>query len=261
MSKITQKILRAKRIAAGLCTRCNGTVIPGKQMCLVCLDKFRQTRNNKKDLGMCSACLHTLAIENRKMCQGCIDKAHNKYNPKVESTYRKKLQVGHKELGLCIKCTNPRKETSVYCEECTNALVSRSSKRRMDNIVKELCAKCGKNPPKFGRVECEACIEKRHTGYISNKENRATKNKIKYQELQDKVYVGYGDKCKCCSGTNRDYFTIDHVNNDGAEHRKIIGRGNLILLQWLIDNNFPEGFQILCANCHLVKTRGITCSH
>ena len=66
-------------------------------------------------------------------------------------------------------------------------------------------------------------------------------------------------------------LTIDHVNNDGAAHRKAIGKvfpstGNRALIvemyTWLEKNEFPSGFQVLCYNCNLSKHRnkGI-CEH
>jgi hypothetical protein len=57
---------------------------------------------------------------------------------------------------------------------------------------------------------------------------------------------------------------MDHINNDGAQHRRPSG-GRMKaekLWKWLIDNNFPEGFQILCWNCNCGKHRnGGVCPH
>jgi len=43
---------------------------------------------------------------------------------------------------------------------------------------------------------------------------------------------------------------LDHINNNGAEERRQI---NDNLDSWLIANNFPEGYQVLCANCDWLK--------
>lgn len=45
---------------------------------------------------------------------------------------------------------------------------------------------------------------------------------------------------------------IDHVNNDGYEHRKKIPAG-MIFYKWLIDNDYPSSMQLLCANCNYGK--------
>ena len=44
--------------------------------------------------------------------------------------------------------------------------------------------------------------------------------------------------------------TVDHVNG-----YKSGPRAGLPLYQWLISNNYPEGFQILCSNCNQGKRR------
>ncbi len=79
------------------------------------------------------------------------------------------------------------------------------------------------------------------------------------QRNKKKVFDHYGWKCKCCGETASVFLTIDHINNDGADHRRKIGRGDA-LYYWLIKNNFPEGFQTLCRNCNWAK-RFDVCPH
>ena len=59
--------------------------------------------------------------------------------------------------------------------------------------------------------------------------------------------------CACCGQKGLQFLTIDHVNNDGHEHRKKVGVANLPI--WLKNNNYPDGFQILCWNCNMAKAR------
>ena len=65
-------------------------------------------------------------------------------------------------------------------------------------------------------------------------------------------------ECACCGETMYEFLSIDHINNDGAEHRKKIGTN---IMGWLIKNNFPEGFQILCMNCNYGKRFTGICPH
>lgn len=74
-----------------------------------------------------------------------------------------------------------------------------------------------------------------------------------------KVMEAYGGKCACCGETELAFLTIDHVNNDGADHRREIGKGGLYY--WLVREGFPEGFQVLCANCNLAKEICGACPH
>jgi len=90
----------------------------------------------------------------------------------------------------------------------------------------------------------------------------------KYTEkLKRSILVHYGDnppQCACCGETEIKFLTIDHINNDGAKHRKIfrLNRGGKSLYCWIKRNGFPEGFQVLCYNCNCgrYRNKGI-CPH
>ena len=75
-----------------------------------------------------------------------------------------------------------------------------------------------------------------------------------------RVLQAYGNRCVCCGESQVEFLTIDHVNGDGAAHRREIGGGGALYL-WLIKNNFPEGFQVLCANCNMSKGAKGKCVH
>lgn len=69
------------------------------------------------------------------------------------------------------------------------------------------------------------------------------------------VFDYYGRVCVCCGETIPKFLTIDHINNDGAEHRREIfgvnkGGAGLNFYLWLKRHGFPEGFQTLCMNCN-----------
>lgn len=55
-----------------------------------------------------------------------------------------------------------------------------------------------------------------------------------------------------CTVTDVDMLTLDHIYNDGAEHRKTVG-GGAHTYRWVVKNDYPEGFQTLCANHQLKK--------
>lgn len=101
--------------------------------------------------------------------------------------------------------------------------------------------------------------------YQSNKEQISARNKAcritQYAILKRSAFERYGNRCACCGETESAFLTIDHVNNDGAKHRKEIGTTSLDLYRWLRNNNYPDGFQLLCANCHLAKTYLGICPH
>lgn len=74
------------------------------------------------------------------------------------------------------------------------------------------------------------------------------------QERKQKVMDHYGGCCSCCGEKILDFLAIDHINNDGASHRKKekLSTG-WHTYYWIIKNNYPEGFQVLCHNCNWAK--------
>jgi hypothetical protein len=79
------------------------------------------------------------------------------------------------------------------------------------------------------------------------------------------VFNAYnGPICTCCGETNLECLSIDHINNDGAKHRKEINgdpRDNRNLYIWLRNHGFPPGFQVLCMNCNFAKGHFGECPH
>lgn len=105
-------------------------------------------------------------------------------------------------------------------------------------------------------------VSAQHKRWVDkNREKINIYNRRKNQERRLKVLVHYSLNqilgCSCCGEINPDFLTIDHINNDGAKHRREINRsgGGSPFYNWLIINEFPEGFQTLCANCQLGKVR------
>lgn len=79
----------------------------------------------------------------------------------------------------------------------------------------------------------------------------------------------YGGSCACCGEADESFLVIDHIDGGGNAHREEIkpsstkgrGGGGAHLYKWLIKNDFPPGFQVLCANCNMAKDRPGGCPH
>lgn len=69
----------------------------------------------------------------------------------------------------------------------------------------------------------------------------------KYRDLVINHYSSGTPQCVCCGENIVQFLTIDHVNNDGAKHRKNIKTD---LCRWIVNNKFPSGFQLMCYNCN-----------
>ena len=101
--------------------------------------------------------------------------------------------------------------------------------------------------------------------YRENKERLKIQKREYQQGLRLQVLIHYGGdppKCSCCGESIVEFLTLDHINNDGAEHRKRIGKwsGHAYYI-WIIKNNFPPLFQVLCYNCNCAKGCYGSCPH
>jgi hypothetical protein len=106
--------------------------------------------------------------------------------------------------------------------------------------------------------------------YEKHKEERQAYGRKQSKEYREKnkdrcyeAYGGYICSCPKCDETEPKFLSIDHVENNGNEHRKTIGYGNgSDIYRWLIKHDFPKEFQVLCMNCNFGKARnGGICPH
>lgn len=116
----------------------------------------------------------------------------------------------------------------------------------------------------YRRHECADCCRVRVGGWLNTNRARHTSNCARYyRRLRETVFKGYGDQCICCGESTPDFLVIDHVNRDGAKHRRS-GEHALgtVLFKWVIANNFPDSLRILCANCNTGREKnGGICPH
>lgn len=166
------------------------------------------------------------------------------------------------ENGCCTVCGKDDIDGENTCDSCRLYHNEYVRKRRLKLIDKHLCPYCGKQPLALGLKRCKECNNKRVS---SSKKYRPYQMRYR-QSLRQLVLNHYGYRCVCCGENELIFLTIDHINNDGAEHRKQLCKnsnvGSVGLYRWLKKNNFPDGFQILCYNCNIGKYRnGGVCPH
>jgi len=116
-------------------------------------------------------------------------------------------------------------------------------------------------PSKFssGNCLCRTChnlsskeSRRRNTQFYRDKSNEYNaKSRIK-------LITEYGGRCVCCGENTFEFLTIDHINNDGAEHRKKVKN----VAAWLKRKGYPkDNFQLLCMNCNFAKAKYGQCPH
>ena len=123
-----------------------------------------------------------------------------------------------------------------------------------------------------------------YTRYISNPENvdkkrlsskKYTENNkeiIRYKNAayarrlrdyyKDIVFNHYSNNDIKCANCGIDVYSVlclDHIKNDGAEHKRRLNKqgrkqlGTTDIYRDIIRNNFPDNFQVLCFNCNYHK--------
>lgn len=157
------------------------------------------------------------------------------------------------------------------CIVCLSDFESKKTDQRFCSVacsnkakVKTSCQGCGRKRDadscytlKSGHFTgmCKDCENARgRARFYANREAINAQNKVKRKKIRLLVLEYYGSKCACCQESIEQFLTIDHIKNNGADHRRKVGiRGDNNIYKWLIKNNFPEDFQVLCYNCNCAK--------
>ena len=195
-------------------------------------------RNKEAGYCMKGGAAHAKPEAGHSLCNVCRAEKTRRYSAR-------------KQQGLCRDCDN-RVTSGRYCDECKE----QQKQKRIDNIRRGKCADCGKRPPRPGKKACERCAEK----------NKIT-NRRRVARFKREVLAHYGDvlQCFCCHEGNPDLLELDHIEGDGAAHRRKIGGKNSIgsgvFYYWLKKNGFPPGLQLSCATCNRAKHRHGHCPH
>ena len=108
------------------------------------------------------------------------------------------------------------------------------------------------------RIRSHMCYLLRHPEKHEELNEKKRKNRA---EIKNSIINHYGGMCICCGLKDIDILSIDHINNDGAKHRKITISSGTPFYEWIIDNNFPADLQILCLNCNKSKGSYGYCPH
>lgn len=100
------------------------------------------------------------------------------------------------------------------------------------------------------QVRCKACVKAYR---VKNQERISASQRAREIRFKTKVIEAYGGRCVCCGETEYAFLTFDHVNDDGAEHRKSRKKYSTHLARWAALNGYPKSLQLLCANCNMAK--------
>lgn len=98
--------------------------------------------------------------------------------------------------------------------------------------------------------------------YYRNREEINKKRRNLDRERRLIVIAHYSDNknvCACCGENHIEFLAIDHVDGGGTQHIKTLP--SMRIERFLIKNNFPSGYQVLCHNCNFAKHVYKVCPH
>lgn len=99
----------------------------------------------------------------------------------------------------------------------------------------------------------------RRRAYVeNNRETIRLAGRRQMRKLRVQVLDQYGRSCACCGESIETFLAIDHINGGGNKHVKSL---TTHFYQWLKNNHWPPGFQVLCHNCNQGKRINGICPH
>ena len=148
--------------------------------------------------------------------------------------------------GICPVCGQhalaKNKKTAKRMALCEWCLARRNERRRevrRERIKKGLCGTCRTNRPRANRTRCQRCIDNHKKVHKRNRQI---------------VFAAYGGFiCAMCKHDDDEVLTIDHIHDDGNWLRRLVPAQRNDFYRWLIRNNFPKEYQVLCRNCQYKK--------
>lgn len=185
-------------------------------------------------------------IEKRREYQRLYkEKNRDKINAYKREAYRKKnpivkavnWYIGHRGMGICRSCNkNIHSKPLETCIEPKHFNCFHN-KRTKDYKYR---TRRRKDDPYYG------------TGVT--KEQWVIKNRDYRRSLRFELLIRFGNKCSRCGFDDYRALQIDHKkNNGGYERKKYTWKLSKMMLK-MSNEELHENYQLLCANCHTIKT-------
>lgn len=155
---------------------------------------------------------------------------------------------------------------------CKRCAIAKNNARAKRLVAEKKCVDCLAPHTERG-ARCAVCKKNHRERYYTNRIENAKTAKERRQRLKLAAFHAYGgSKCACCGDEHLEFLSIDHLDGDGAEHRRSLIKekgwksktGNMCghhFYLWLKQNNYPPGFRVLCMNCNFSIAKFGYCPH
>lgn len=186
---------------------------------------------------------------------------------KAKSDQVARWRVRMRAAGICVSC-GKNEATGAHCVQCRG-----KNKARRDAAKKVTTPKTKRvrmtAADKFRQLVADGtCVKcrraravKPHTMCDDCRAYCRTASRNTFRRARTAMLSAYGGKCACCGEAEPNFLTFDHINNDGATHRKTLKkRAGSAFVKYLRDHR-PDDIQVLCYNCNCAKGHYGICPH
>lgn len=168
----------------------------------------------------------------------------------------------------------------IYCRECVKTARDENKLHVKPIPDTKIRSGCGieKSIANFSKKsisrdgynwDCRACTKTDWDNWSKVEENRqyikaeARKRNANRRDIVIGHYSNEKFICAClgCGENTREFLCLDHINGFGNEHSRSLGGSCGSMYNWVIQNNFPDMFQVLCFNCNFAKSAHKGCPH
>ena len=151
--------------------------------------------------------------------------------------------------SYCKQVFIPTKSNQLYCSKnCYNKdYYYKNKDTRKDYAAKQHHDYYIKNREK---------INLQNNKWHQNNKERMNEFGRKSREKRKQEILTYYGGCFCsiCGIVDIEVLTIDHIDGGGTKQRRGFRDGHAIY-RWILNNNFPPGFRVLCRNCNWKEYR------
>lgn len=181
---------------------------------------------------------------------------------KYREANREKLRA----KGAAYRAANPEKakeRSRKHYEENREELLAKGAARRAANPEK--IKECHR---KYYEANKEKCKERDRKYYDANKkkikeywrkhreangERLRAEDRVNRARVYQAILQGLGNKCLRCGFSDERALQIDHVNNNGYQHRREYHGPTRAYYKNILENIASGEYQLLCANCNWIK--------
>lgn len=173
------------------------------------------------------------------------------------------------DCGIVVKVPGSHliRGNSKSCGCLRNELASQRRKAAAKG-PRTTCYTCGIIPIDGRLYMGSYCLDCKKKKVIERSKDKDTHQKdldtmaVYRRKLKAGGIAAYGGQCLCCSEDRMEFLSLDHINGDGAAHRKKTGLGTAALYLWLRKHNYPtEIVRVLCYNCNMALWLYGACPH